>query len=488
MDLPEHLKTHPQHHPDASYLADLARLGAAFRAKQTEQPSFPNSVEEWLVNPSVELLLLAWTNLPAYFYNQSVIPLPGEDRVLIWHHPEEKTVFCRSATGHDLLALKMIWEHLDSRDVARETGHTIGEVDNILYTAHRHGLLLRPQSRITRPKSLHRSELDNSTLFTTPTFTLQWHITQKCDLHCRHCYDRSDRVPMTLEQGIQVLDDLYDFCRQQNVYTQVSFSGGNPFMCTHFETLYQEAADRGFLTAILGNPVPVQRLEKILAIQKPAFYQISLEGLQPHNDYIRGNGHFRRSLDFLDVLAELDIFSMVMLTLTRANQDQVIKLGQLLNGKVNLFTFNRLAMVGEGAALESVPIPTFEDFLKQYLQAAAKNPHMRLKDNLFNLVRHQNGQPVMGGCAGYGCGAAFNFLALLPDGEVHACRKLPSKLGNIYKLSLYDIYTSQKAEQYRNGPSECADCTIRPACGGCLAVSYGLGLDIFRQRDPYCFL
>ena len=30
-----------------------------------------------------------------------------------------------------------------------------------------------------------------------------------------------------------------------------------------------------------------------------------------------------------------------------------------------------------------------------------------------------------GGCTGFGCGAAFNFMAVLPDGEVHACRKVP---------------------------------------------------------------
>ncbi len=487
-DLGQYLAAHPRLCLNHPYLPELAELEAALYAAGQKAPEIPAKVAEWTVNPSVELLQLDWQRLPAYLTDQSCTPVHGNDRVLIWYHPNDKRWVCRSATGHDLLAMKMIWENLSSRETARQSRLTLGEVDNILYAARTNGLLLAPQSRITRSECFSREHIQNPRLFTAPTFTLQWHITQTCDLRCRHCYDRSDRIPMTLKQGIHVLDELYTFCSLHNVYTQVSFTGGNPFLYPHFDALYQEAVDRGFLTAILGNPVPRERLEKILAVRKPEFYQISLEGFEKHNDYIRGKGHFQRSLKFLELLQELDIFSMVMLTLTRANQDQVIELAGFLENKVNLFTFNRLAMVGEGAALESIPTTTFPDFLCKYMQAAKNAPHMQLKDNLINLIRHRNRQPLTGGCAGHGCGAAFNFLALLPDGEIHACRKLPSKLGNIYQSSLDGIYHSSSAEQYRNGPQECTTCTLHPACRGCLAVAYGFGLDIFNRRDPYCFV
>jgi radical SAM protein with 4Fe4S-binding SPASM domain len=94
---------------------------------------------------------------------------------------------------------------------------------------------------------------------------------------------------------------------------------------------------------------------------------------------------------------------------------------------------------------------------------------------------------LFGGCAGYGCGAAFNFVALLADGEVHACRKLPSPIGNLHDRSLSDIYDSAEARRYRLGPSACRDCDIRPACGGCLASTLSSGLNIFEDKDPFCF-
>jgi len=177
----------------------------------------------------------------------------------------------------------------------------------------------------------------------------------------------------------------------------------------------------------------------------------------------------------------------VMLTLTRDNMDQVLKLADRLQGLVELFTFNRLAPVGRGAELAAAPPERFPEFLARYMDAAEANPCMSLKDNLFNLLRRQQGLLPDGGCAGYGCGAAFNFVSLLPDGEVHSCRKMPSLIGNIYRQRLNDIYHGPAARRYRDGSTSCSTCPVRPVCGGCLAVGYGFGRDIFTELDPYCF-
>jgi radical SAM protein with 4Fe4S-binding SPASM domain len=120
--------------------------------------------------------------------------------------------------------------------------------------------------------------------------------------------------------------------------------------------------------------------------------------------------------------------------------------------------------------------------------AARSNPILWFKDNLFNIVRYHYGRPFLRGCTGFGCGAAFNFVALLPDGEVHACRKFPSSIGNILESGFQAIYDSPQAKRYRRGCDECRPCAVREVCGGCLAVSWGLGNDVFRQRDPHCFM
>ncbi len=485
--LPQILADHPELIGRTPFLADLARIESVCFQLHQRPPLIPASVTTCTINPTLELIEVQWGRLPEFLGDQSLSPEPEPGMVLVYKHPHDHSVQIRTPGQDDLLALKIISEHLDSRILAAEHQVTPGQIDDIVYRGIQQGLLLAPPSTICRGPEFPHGTVTEPERFSAPTFTLQWHLTQTCDLHCRHCYDRSQRTEVSLDQGLRVLDDLYDFCRAHHVFTQVSFTGGNPLLHPHFNELYQAAADRGFMTAILGNPMPRAQIEEILAIQKPVFYQVSLEGLETHNNYIRGSGHFKRTLAFLELLKELQIYSMVMLTLTRANQGMVLELAGHLRGLVDRFTFNRLAMVGEGAALASAPTDDFSDFLEQYQEMAQSNPHMGLKDNLFNLLRSRQGLELTGGCAGYGCGAAFNFVSLLPDGEVHACRKFPSPMGNIFRENLAEIYDGPQAERYRSGPDECHDCDIRPLCGGCLAVSHGFGLDVFKKRDPYCF-
>lgn len=281
---------------------------------------------------------------------------------------------------------------------------------------------------------------------------------------------------------------MREFCLQHYVYGQISFSGGNPFLHPNFFELYRAAGERNLSPAILGNPVSEDQLNTLLKIEKPVFYQVSLEGLQTHNDYIRGEGNFTSVLNFLDLLKSKKIYSMVMLTLTQDNMNQVLPLAELLRDRVDLFTYNRLSMVGGGANLESPRTADYHVFVRDYLQACCNNPIMALKDNLINIERENQAQELFGGCTGFGCGAAFNFVSLLPNGQVDACRKLPSPIGDLNHQSLEEVYYSERAKAYRKGSAACDSCHLRPVCGGCLAVSYGCGLDPLSEKDPGCFI
>lgn len=471
------------------WLSDLARLEKEKDDLASCGRGRPLPGVGFAVNPALTLLEVSWAGLADILAGQEgSVPAQGKELLLLWAEPQGGLVRCRPAGDEDLLVLKMVLEEIDPDEIAAQAGLPVAAVDGAVARAVGQGLLLAPPSRIRRPEGAFPGAAHLAKAFAAArVFTLQWHITQACDLRCKHCYDRSEREPLSLAQGLAVLDDLRSFCRQRQVQGQVSFSGGNPLLSPHFFELYRAAVDRGLAVAILGNVIPRQQLARLTAIRKPEFYQVSLEGLAGHNDCIRGQGYFARVLDFLDLLREAGVYSLVMLTLTRANQEQVLPLAELLRQRADRFVFNRLAMVGEGSLLESVPVREYRQFLEAYLAAARNNPIMGLKDNFFNILTEEQGEPLPGGCAGFGCGAAFNFVALLPDGEVYACRKFPSPIGNIATGSLAEIYDSPAARRYRSGVVACRGCRLAPVCGGCPAVSHGFGLDVLRDRDPYCF-
>jgi selenobiotic family peptide radical SAM maturase len=160
----------------------------------------------------------------------------------------------------------------------------------------------------------------------------------------------------------------------------------------------------------------------------------------------------------------------------------------MLRGLADGFTFNRLSQVGEGAGLQAPSKENYAGFLNAFMRASRENRIMGWKDNLINIVCHEKGFRPFGGCTGYGCGAAFNFISVLSDGEAHACRKFPSPIGNVFQQSLSDIYDSPQAERYRSGPEECKSCPLNLVCRGCLASTFSCGQDVFKDRDPYCFV
>ncbi len=471
------------------YIADLARLEwILYKKAAVDEPNRP--IQAVTVNPTLTIVPVRWKNLVSFIRSNATDakPLNEPAHVMVWRHPESRDLYYREARDIDLLALKLIVEQIDPKEAASLGEVTPGDIQTAIERAISQGFLLSPGSRIRRA-TLTAGNIEPSlaSFLTAEIFTLQWHVTQACDLDCLHCYDRSDRAPLALDKAMAILDDFYDFCRRMHVRGQVTFTGGNPLLYPHFDDVYRAASQFGFGIAILGNPTPLDRIRQLLEIDRPLYFQISLEGLEAHNDTIRGKGHFARSLAFLEGLRDLDIFSMVMLTLTRDNLAQVLPLTRLLENRIDAFTFNRLSTVGKGASLLMPEEAAFEFFLREYDAAAAKNMKMGLKDNLINIIRQEKNEALFGGCTGYGCGAAFNFLALLPDGEVHACRKFPSLVGNITTQTLYDIYRGDQAERYRAGSRACRSCRLNPVCRGCLAIAFSLGLDIFTEKDPFCF-
>jgi selenobiotic family peptide radical SAM maturase len=475
------------------FLSELARLEGAMHETSNCKFEIPVETERICINPTLNLIGLFYKNLPELLNGRqtesSLSPEPGEELVITWKDPGTGKVKVQRASEEILLALKIILEDMDPKAVSEEGGLPVRAVDGTIENAVIAGILLAPKSRIGRdPEILTHSEVRDESFLISHGFALQWHITQTCDLHCRHCYDRSSRSSLPFDQAIRILDDLYIFCKKKHVKGAVSFTGGNPLLYPHFMSLYRAASERGFSLSILGNPASREQIDEIIAIEMPSHFQVSLEGLQEYNDFIRGEGHFNRIVTFLELLKEYGIFSMVMLTLTRDNMSQILPLADRLKGIADRFHFNRLSMMGEGANLMLPGKNEYIAFLRRYAEETERNPILGLKDNLINILRYEKGLDPFGGCAGYGCGAAFNFLAVLPDGEVHACRKFPSPVGNVFSRTLEEIYDSETSRRYRLGSDACKSCAIRPVCGGCLASAYSHNLNIFEEKDPFCFM
>jgi selenobiotic family peptide radical SAM maturase len=470
---------------------ELCDFEKAVKRLSRSKVKIPVNVANFKINPALKILNLSHRTL-LYLQKTGEFPKTKLKKngqwVIIWLKNTGGGLNFKIASNSDLLALKILSQKDSFEKTCSKLKIPRHKLENNLRYVSKNGIIFAPKSKIRRTSKISAVFPHNKEKYLTAnTFTLQWHITNACELHCKHCYDRSRRSLLTLKQGLVIIKQLSNFCSNKNVKGHICFTGGNPFLHKSFLEIYTEAAKNGFSTSILGNPVSRNKLKEIVSVQMPGYYQVSLEGLKKYNDRIRGRGHFAKTLDFLKVLKNMDISSAVMLTLNEYNINQVIPLAEKLKKFTAHFTFNRLSRTGEGKNMYLPSRSAYKKFLSDYITLSLKNRILGYKDNLLNAALARKGFGVFEGCTGHGCGATFNFVALLPDGEVHACRKFPSLIGNIFKKDLTSIYNSKKAQKYRRGSLECGRCQLRPVCGGCMAVSHSYGRNIFTQKDPHCF-
>ncbi len=104
-----------------SFLPELASLELACHRLAMEPVDIPGRGPRIHRQPECAPARDRLTGLPEFLRDRSLAPQPGEALVL-YRPTAAAAVVCRTPSGHDLLALKMVEERIDSRDAAREAG------------------------------------------------------------------------------------------------------------------------------------------------------------------------------------------------------------------------------------------------------------------------------------------------------------------------------------------------------------------------------
>ncbi len=127
-----------------------------------------------------------------------------------------------------------------------------------------------------------------------------WNITNRCNLHCLHCYSSSsDNVSpdeLTTEEGLRLIDDLSDYR-----VPVIIFSGGDPIMRADLFTLAAHAFKKGIRCALSTNGLFIEGdTAKKIKDTGFSYVGVSLDGIGETNDRFRGmKGAFEKGLSGL---------------------------------------------------------------------------------------------------------------------------------------------------------------------------------------------
>lgn len=331
---------------------------------------------------------------------------------------------------------------------------------------------------------------------------IQWHITNKCDQRCRHCYifnNKYDKAELNIEILKTILDNFIIFCKKLDCEPGITITGGDPILHKDFWDLLSYIKTKNILFTILGNPFHLdQKVCDNLYYYGCRTYQMSLDGLPETHDKLRMSGSFDATIEKIKVLKNSLIKPNIMSTISKVNYKELPELTKILVDKeVNVHAFARYCPT-EKSDIKNYNIEPLEyrkfldNMWKIYSLLAEQKTIFNLKDHLWTLYLLEEGILSLPNNKDNliidGCGCGFKHITLLPNGDIYACRRFNSLVGNILNESFEKIFFSKKMERYRNiqNLEGCMDCDILNYCRGCHAVSYGTYGNFFR-KDPQCW-
>lgn len=171
------------------------------------------------------------------------------------------------------------------------------------------------------------SPVSGSLVYHAPmkTFGFQWHLTDRCNRRCAHCYQETftDHRELGLGELKTMADRIMGTAEQPLV--SVNLTGGEPFVLNHLFDIIEYLHRFDCLDEINiitnGTYATEAIIQNIRRFPKINYLKISLESFdRERNDAIRGAGHLERVTETIRRFQRrLDNPIVMMMTLSRAN-------------------------------------------------------------------------------------------------------------------------------------------------------------------------
>lgn len=267
--------------------------------------------------------------------------------------------------------------------------------------------------------------------------SLQLELTSRCNLRCKHCYNRSgekniDR--MTGAKWVQFCKTLVD----GGGILQATISGGEPLLLgTELWKIMDILHEDGTVFNLISNGLIFDDTA-IKAIQKYRFYwlQISIDSyVAEHHDNFRGvRGSWRKAAEAAYKIALSGIPVRIATTITKVDLDHIEKLIQMA---INLGA--SYYIIGE-----VMPSGRAYDNPDLFLSGEERDQFYKETDHLKKKYRNEIDILSSGServQLEYAASGVIDGAIIRPDGNVRLDCTCPFTIGNVLDEDFFDIWT-----------------------------------------------
>lgn len=324
-------------------------------------------------------------------------------------------------------------------------------------------------------------------------WNLAYSITNKCNLHCSHCYTAAGKS-LENELALQQIEHRIIKPAASIGTKYITFTGGEPFMrkdfikiieITHHNGIGVSIATNGML--LNSNTIAELRNAKVDRIQ------ISLEGSTARlNDAIRGAGVFLKLTEqVIPQLLHAGLFVAISFTPTAKNGFDIAGMARLcIELGISSLSIRRYSNTGRA---------------KENALAMSVNQGKELADTIFQLKQEyegilniSSGDPIsiisnpdidkyVDGRYMSGCTAGVTSLAIDSIGNIKPCTRANCVIGNVLLDDLATVWNENnillKLRDRSNLLGKCGNCKYKMLCGGCRVEALNNHQNIFEEDD-----
>ncbi len=332
---------------------------------------------------------------------------------------------------------------------------------------------------------------------------LQFHITGRCNLRCKHCYrTEGDVQPLSTEDIISVIEQFKalreEYNRMHSICAKghINLTGGEPFFRDDIRRILQYMGENEayFSYGILSNGSFIDdEMIFLLKETKVSFVQLSIDGDRATHDALRAPGDYDRVLDTAEYLEKNGIRTYISFTANRENYRHLPEVArQCRKRRITKLWSDRLVPIGNGEELSALAITpdVIDDYIKT-LKKAQGNLLLRRLYPKTQVTMNRALQFLHSDGAVYSCSAADSLITVDEFGTVMPCRRMPINCGNVRTSTLKEIYFGHKTflrlrEKYI--PKECTHCKHASLCKGGAKCQCYARYGAFWRADPACRL
>lgn len=262
------------------------------------------------------------------------------------------------------------------------------------------------------------------------------HVTNRCNLKCKHCVYTSgewDMPDMTLETVKKIIPAL-----KKLGVEEVHITGGEPLVNKEFFEIARCLHENGFGTRVQTNGILItpdiaKRLKKC-GIE---YVLISIDGLEKtHNSFRNNDKSFDYAIKAVKICLEAGLYTRVNTVINKSNVQDLPELIKYINNlKPDQHSFFYLTPVGRGKNIKNLML-SLEEWkeVEKIVEKSGRENKCIEKIRLQNVIKNNEDDKK---CRDDNC-------LILANGDVYHCVFFiysPYKLGNIYNEDLYEIWT-----------------------------------------------